>query len=39
MTPLVLVLTPFLLLGAAGKYAQITNDPENDGCINGVLLV
>jgi len=22
-----------------GKYAQITNDPENDGCINGVLLV
>eukprot|EP01035_Chromulina_nebulosa_P021216 gene21216-27481_t len=22
-----------------GKYAQITNDPELDGCINGVLLV
>lgn len=22
-----------------GKYAQVTNDPENDGCINGVLLV
>ena len=23
----------------AGKYAQVTNNPENDGCINGVLLV
>jgi ribosome biogenesis protein NSA2 len=23
----------------AGKYAQVTNDPENDGCINAVLLV
>ncbi|KAH3767745.1 TGF beta-inducible nuclear protein 1 [Pelomyxa schiedti] len=22
-----------------GKYAQITNNPENDGCINAVLLV
>ena len=22
-----------------GKYAQITNTPENDGCINAVLLV
>ncbi|CAB4055418.1 NSA2 [Lepeophtheirus salmonis] len=22
-----------------GKYAQITNNPENDGCVNGVLLV
>jgi len=22
-----------------GKYAQVTNDPELDGCINGVLLV
>lgn len=22
-----------------GKYAQITNNPENDGCINSVLLV
>jgi len=22
-----------------GKYAQVTNNPENDGCINGVLLV
>jgi len=21
------------------KYAQVTNNPENDGCINGVLLV
>lgn len=23
----------------AGKYAQVTNDPENDGCMNAVLLV
>jgi len=22
-----------------GKYAQITNTPENDGCVNAVLLV
>jgi ribosome biogenesis protein NSA2 len=22
-----------------GKYAQITNNPENDGCINALLLV
>jgi ribosome biogenesis protein NSA2 len=22
-----------------GKYAQVTNDPENDGCVNAVLLV
>lgn len=22
-----------------GKYAQVTNNPENDGCINSVLLV
>lgn len=22
-----------------GKYAQITNNPENDGCVNGLLLV
>eukprot|EP00850_Spirogloea_muscicola_P010379 SM000061S19206 [mRNA] locus=s61:97381:100411:+ [translate_table: standard] len=22
-----------------GKYAQVTNNPENDGCINGILLV
>ncbi|KAL9257042.1 Ribosome biogenesis protein NSA2-like protein [Drosera capensis] len=22
-----------------GKYVQVTNNPENDGCINGVLLV
>jgi ribosome biogenesis protein NSA2 len=21
-----------------GKYAQVTNNPENDGCVNGVLL-
>ena len=24
---------------SAGKYAQVTNNPENDGCINAVLLV
>ena len=23
----------------ASKYAQVINDPENDGCINAVLLV
>ena len=22
-----------------GKYAQVTNHPENDGCVNAVLLV
>ncbi len=22
-----------------GKYAQVTNNPENDGCINAVLLI
>lgn len=22
-----------------GKYAQVTNNPENDGCVNGVLLL
>ena len=22
-----------------GKYAQVTNNPENDGCINAVLIV
>jgi len=22
-----------------GKYAQVTNVPENDGCINAILLV
>ena len=22
-----------------GKYAQVTNNPENEGCINSVLLV
>ena len=22
-----------------GKFAQVTNNPENDGCINAVLLV
>ena len=26
-------------LVCAGKYAQVTNNPENDGCINAVLLV
>jgi ribosome biogenesis protein NSA2 len=24
---------------AWGKYGQITNNPENDGCVNAVLLV
>lgn len=24
---------------SAGKFAQVTNNPENDGCINAVLLV
>lgn len=24
---------------STGKYAQVTNNPENDGCINAVLLV
>lgn len=22
-----------------GRYAQVTNNPENDGCVNAVLLV
>ncbi|KAK6841950.1 ribosome biogenesis protein n [Apiospora arundinis] len=22
-----------------GRYAQVTNNPENDGCVNSVLLV
>lgn len=22
-----------------GKHAQVTNDPEDDGCINAVLLI
>jgi len=22
-----------------GKYAQVTNHPENDGCINAILLL
>ncbi|KAF1740354.1 hypothetical protein MXB_3119 [Myxobolus squamalis] len=22
-----------------GKFAQVTNNPENDGCINSILLV
>jgi len=22
-----------------GKYAQVTNNPENDGCVNAILLV
>jgi len=29
----------FLFAMYAGKYAQVTNNPENDGCINAVLLV
>ena len=28
-----------ILFLITGKYAQITNNPENDGCINAVLLV
>ena len=28
-----------LMFLLAGKYAQVTNNPENDGCINAVLLV
>jgi ribosome biogenesis protein NSA2 len=28
-----------MFLVFAGKYAQVTNNPENDGCINAVLLV
>jgi ribosome biogenesis protein NSA2 len=24
---------------AWGRYAQITNNPENDGCVNAVLLI
>ncbi|CAH2050588.1 unnamed protein product [Thlaspi arvense] len=26
-------------VGKRGKFAQVTNNPENDGCINAVLLV
>lgn len=29
----------FVFAMSAGKYAQVTNNPENDGCINAVLLV
>lgn len=28
-----------VFLSFVGKYAQVTNHPENDGCINAVLLV
>lgn len=31
--------TIWTIVSSAGKYAQVTNNPENDGCINGVLLV
>lgn len=31
--------TLVVFLYCAGKYAQVTNNPENDGCINAVLLV
>jgi hypothetical protein len=31
--------TLWTIVSSAGKYAQVTNNPENDGCINGVLLV
>lgn len=34
-----LLLIVFPVLTPAGKYAQVTNNPENDGCINAVLLV
>ena len=27
------------LLVDIGKYAQVTNNPENNGCVNAVLLV
>uniref|UniRef100_A0A8C2LS50 Ribosome biogenesis protein NSA2 homolog n=1 Tax=Cricetulus griseus TaxID=10029 RepID=A0A8C2LS50_CRIGR len=39
ITPSVCV--SYLMLGKViwGKYAQVTNNPENDGCINAVLLV
>ena len=29
----------FIFFLRSGKYAQVTNNPENDGCINAVLLV
>ena len=32
-------ITIYMYLVTAGKYAQVTNNPENDGCINAVLLV
>lgn len=35
----VCLLTLSILSLFLGKYAQITNNPENDGCINAVLLV
>ena len=31
--------TPYPEQVVWGKYAQVTNNPENDGCINAVLLV
>lgn len=34
-----LLLNLFAVNGVAGKYAQVTNNPENDGCVNAVLLV
>ncbi|KAL0354395.1 UNVERIFIED_CONTAM: Ribosome biogenesis protein NSA2 [Sesamum radiatum] len=33
------VTVAYRLIVNAGKYAQVTNNPENDGCINAVLLV
>ena len=34
-----LIMSWWLLVMNVGKYAQVTNNPENDGCINAVLLV
>ena len=33
------VLNIITIIVFTGKYAQVTNNPENDGCINAVLLV
>ena len=34
-----LQIIPLIRSFSTGKYAQVTNNPENDGCINAVLLV
>ena len=36
---LFVILTKRCVFVISGKYAQVTNNPENDGCINAVLLV